>query len=73
MRLNMDKCEIIQLKSKAKIWFRNGKHVPTVKNATYLGANIDPKGYRAELEGRLRKANTVFHKFKVFWRKHRVQ
>ena len=68
MKLNHHKCELIALRTKAKIHFKNGKEVPKSKEVIYLGANIDPRGYRNELEGRLRKANTVFYKLKTFWR-----
>merc|ERR1711953_692022 len=68
MKLNHHKCELLALRTKAKIHFRNGAEVPKFKDVIYLGANIDPKGYKAELEGRLRKANTVFYKLKTFWR-----
>merc|ERR1711953_475878 len=68
MKLNHHKCELLALRTKAKIHFKNGEEVPKAKDVIYLGANIDPKGYKIELEGRLRKANTVFYKLKTFWR-----
>merc|ERR1711953_732179 len=68
MKLNHHKCELLALRTKAKIHFKNGTEVPKAKDVIYLGASIDPKGYKIELESRLRKANTVFYKLKTFWR-----
>ena len=48
--------------------FTDGSNIKKVDQATYLGANISPKGYKAEIEGRIQKANQVFQKLKAFWR-----
>ena len=67
MKLNHHNCELIALRTKAKMHFRNGAEAPQAKDVINLGASIDPRGYK----NRLRKANTVFYKLKMFWRNTR--
>ena len=54
LRLNKGKCEMIAVNNKQKpIKFANGQEVKKVQQATHLGANVDPRGYRTELESRI--------------------
>ncbi len=58
LKLNRDKCEMITIKGvNTKIKFTDGSEVKHVSSATYLGANIDKKGYKTEVEARIQKAN----------------
>ena len=68
MNLNKAKCETLAINFKGKLRFKSGETIKNVKAATYLGATLNATGYRAEVEGRLQKANAVFNKLKTLWR-----
>ena len=44
MKLNKGKCELMTLRGKGEVKFRNGTKVPVNTEATYLGCRINEKG-----------------------------
>ena len=70
LKLNKQKCVFFAMNKNNKIHFLDGEEMKETENTTYLGANISKNAnIKEEISMRLMKANAVWHKLKIFWRK----
>jgi len=69
MKLNKDKCEVMQFGGRAKIRFRDRSTIKEVQKAKYLGCYLNRENNPAiEVRGRIREAMGILKKMHVFWR-----
>ena len=69
LRLNLTKCELLQLNGEQDVYFTNGVKVPVKTKARYLGAILTPNGncYH-DVTARIQKAHKHFKSLQQFWR-----
>ena len=71
LRLNKEKCEVVQMNGKADIHFSDGIKLKTVEKATYLGGIVNANASRAdEINSRISKALSTCSKLKEFFKKN---
>ena len=69
LRLNKDKCCLINMNDETKIHFSDGAEVPSSFETQYLGANINKEARGlSEVNKRLAQATVTWRKLGVFWK-----
>ena len=69
MRLNLKKCEVVQLNSSEDIRFRNGVVVPPHDEVKYLGCMLNEKGDpQKEVNKRLSETIVTWRRLADFWK-----
>ena len=70
LNLNNKKCAYFAINKNNKIHFANNTEVPCMNTQTYLGALLTKNAeVKEEIAARISKANQVFHRLKMLWKK----
>jgi len=68
LELNLKKCVCIKKNTTSFLKFENGEKVPVVREATYLGCDLNQETDMAkEVRKRIGKCNAVLQRMHIFW------